>query len=173
MSTPLACLSTAFGRLTPRCYSGYGFNNISFVCNELIIPLSAVDNQHLIPPISLDPPNTSHAHKRLWLRANAFIGKVDFEGLCCGSKQQRREAVSGCHCKSSNVFADYHSWPPFFLTKCAGMCGARRLHHHATAINNGRATKNQGNAIHPSATRGYPGYSSPDCGVGTGMPANP
>src|SRR5215472_3509194 len=137
------------------------------------LPLSSIDDQHSFALISLDSPDANYAQKRLWLRTNAFIGKVDFEWLCCGSEQQRPEEACGCHRKSSNVFADYHSWPPFLLTNCAGISRARRHHHHATAINNGRATKNQGSAIHPSATRGYPGYSSPICGVGTGIAANP
>src|SRR5262249_8654598 len=111
-------------------------------------PLASVDDQHLVPLIRLNSPDTNYTQKRLWLLANPVIGKVDFERLCCGSKQQRREEAGGCHRKSSDVFGDYHSWPPFFLTNCAGMCGARRLDHHATAINNGRATKNQGSAIH-------------------------
>src|SRR5205809_633129 len=83
--------------------------------------LFSIDDQHLIPAISLDSPDADYAQKRLWLRTNAFIGKVDFERLCCSSKQQRRKEASGCRRKSSNVFADYHGWPPFFLTNSAGM----------------------------------------------------
>src|SRR5204863_5127146 len=87
-------------------------------------PLAPVDDEHLIPVISFDSPDTDNAQKRLWLRADALTRKVDFERLCRGSEQQRREQVGGRYRKSSDVFADCHSWPPFFLTNCAGICGA-------------------------------------------------
>src|SRR5262249_1323632 len=133
--------------------------------------LTSVDDQHFFPLISLDSPDTDYAQKRVRLRTNAFIGKVDFNRLCCGSEPQRREKAGGCHRYSANAIADCHSCPPF-LAKCAGMCGARRFHHHhATAINNGRATKNQGSAIHPSAIRCPPNKSQRRSAVATGITA--
>src|SRR5262245_39543615 len=120
------------------------------------LPLTSIDHKHLVVAVGLDPPDADNAQKRLRLGANGFIREVDFKGLCCDSEQQRCEQAGGCHGKCSDVFADCHGWPPF-LTNCAGMRGARSLHHHTTAISRGRVTKNQGRAIHPSATRGYPG----------------
>jgi hypothetical protein len=46
-----------------------------------LLPLPAVDREHLVVAFRLDPPDADHAHERFRLGADGLVGKVDFERL--------------------------------------------------------------------------------------------
>src|SRR5262249_62267595 len=87
-----------------------------------------------------------------------------------GVSQQGREG-GGCEADLRRAFARFHGRPPF-LTSWDGICGGRRLRHHAMTISSGRAPQNQASAGGAFAGRGEPGGSSPAIGGGEGGPAS-
>jgi hypothetical protein len=61
-----------------------------------LFPLPAIDDQHFVVAVALDPPDANDAHERFRLAADGLVGKVDFQGLCrAGVCQQCRQPDAG------------------------------------------------------------------------------
>jgi hypothetical protein len=54
-----------------------------------LLPLAAVDGEHLVVAFGLDPPHPHDAHERFWLAADGLVREVDFQRLRGASAQQQ------------------------------------------------------------------------------------
>ena len=50
-------------------------------CGLPLLPLPAVDGQHLVVAFALDPPDADDAHERFRLGADGLVGKIELQGL--------------------------------------------------------------------------------------------
>src|SRR5262249_10026445 len=73
-----------------------------------LFPLPAIDDQHFVVAVALDPPDADDAHERFRLGADGLIRKVDLERLRRVGAQQQCRKAEACNSRHDRPFSDPH-----------------------------------------------------------------